>query len=57
MQMDNSDEQEAKASDSMRQSLPGESNVTLLRDVQSQKHLEQRTLTRFGMQIDESDVQ
>jgi hypothetical protein len=57
MTIEISDEQPAKASDSIRSSFELDSNITSRRELQYQKHFEQRTVTHRGIQIDESDEQ
>jgi acyl carrier protein len=55
IQIDESDEQPEKTSDSIRDSFDGVSNMTSRRDLHDLKQFIQRLSTKFGIQIDESD--
>jgi hypothetical protein len=55
IQIDESDEQSLKTSDSSRQSFDCDSNVISRRDVHDEKQFLQRISTEFGIQIDERD--
>lgn len=55
--MQNSDEQRANVSGSIRRSFDFDSGVTSRRESEERKHLEQRTATHLGMQIEASDEQ
>jgi hypothetical protein len=57
MQIDESAEHSEKTADSSRRSLHGFSKMTSLRDLHRKKDSEQRTSTKFGTQIDDSDRQ
>jgi hypothetical protein len=57
IQIEDSDEQSAKAARSIRESIDFGSNVTSRREGQGEKHWAQRTTTQFGMQTQDSDLE
>jgi hypothetical protein len=57
MQIDESDEQQANADSLIDESFEPDSNVTVERDLQAERHLLPSFSTDEGMQIDESDEQ
>jgi hypothetical protein len=57
MQINESDEQKENDISAIDESLELDSNVTVERDLQSEKHASPRLSTEEGMQIDKSDEQ
>jgi hypothetical protein len=57
MQNDESDEHQRNADSAIDKSFESDSNVTVERDLHSEKHSLPRLWTEEGMKIDESDEQ